>query len=284
MRLILLILLLLNSLLFAKVFSFTTVPDHNTEALKKHFSKLAIYLEKELKIKVKFVPSTSYGDSISDFAKNKVQLAWFGALAGIKARHSVPGSQAIVQGYEDTQFYSYFIVNTSTGITRARKLPKAVEGKSFTFGSKESTSGRLMPEYYIRWMLKKTPQEAFSKVNFSGSHSKTIALVQNGTYQVGVVNYAVWDKELKDGKIDTSKVRIIWKSLKYPDYQFSIRGDVDKQFGKGFMQKVQNALLKVHDKEILSAFPRSKFVKAHNSEYAIVRNVAKAVGLISQSY
>ena len=282
MRNIFLVLLLLDSITFAKVFSFTTVPDHNVEILKKHFSKLAVYLEKKLHVKVQFVPTTSYNDSISAFAKNRVQLAWFGALAGIKARRTVKGSQAIVQGLEDTQFYSYFIVNTSTGIQRAHKLPKDIEGKNFTFGSKESTSGRLMPEYYIRWMLKKTPKEAFSKVGFSGSHSKTIALVQNGTYQVGVVNYAVWDKELKDGKIDTSKVRIIWKTLKYPDYQFSIRGDVDQQFGKGFMQKVQNALLAIKDPEILSAFPRSKFIKANNSEYAIVNDIAIAVGLISK--
>lgn len=282
MRLILLILLLLNSLTFAKIFSFTTVPDHDVKALKKHFSRLATYLEKELKVKVQYVPTASYNDSVSAFANNKVQLAWFGALAGIKARQTIPGSQAIVQGYEDTQFYSYFIANTSTGIARARKLPKSIEGKSFTFGSRESTSGRLMPEYYIRWMLKKTPKEAFSKVGFSGSHSKTIALVQDGIYQVGVVNYAVWNKELRDGIIDTSKVKIIWKSLKYPDYQFSIRGDVDAQFGKGFMQKVKNALLKIKDKKILSAFPRSKFIEAHNSEYAIVNDVARTVGLIKQ--
>ncbi len=238
MRNIILISLLLISTGFAKTFYFTTQPDHNTEKLKKNYAALALYLQKMLHINVQFIPTTSYDDSISAFSSNKVQLAWFGALAGIKARASVKGSSAIVQGFEDTQFYSYFIANTSTKLKKSNRFPKDIEGKSFTFGSPESTSGRLMPEYYIRWILRKTPQQAFSKVGFSGSHSKTITQVQNGEYQVGVVNYSVWDKELKDGKIDTSKVKIIWKSLKYPDYQFSIRGDVDKQFGAGFTQKV----------------------------------------------
>jgi len=275
-----LILLLLISTTFAKTFLFTTVPDHNTKKLEKNYKKLAIYLEKALHVKVQFVPTTSYKDSIRAFAQNKVQLAWFGALAGIKARRTVKGSTAIIQGLEDTKFYSYFIANTSTNLKKSRGFPKGIEGKSFTFGSKESTSGRLMPEYYIRWILRKTPQQAFSKVGFSGSHSKTILDVQSGKYQTGVVNYAVWDKMLKDGSIDTSKVKIIWKSLKYPDYQFSIRGDVDKQFGVGFTEKVQNALLKLKDKEILSAFPRSKFIRADDSEYEIVESVAEAVGLI----
>jgi phosphonate transport system substrate-binding protein len=277
---IILILLLLISTGFAKTFYFTTQPDHNTQKLKKNYTKLAAYLEKTLHVKVQFVPTTSYSDSIDAFSKNKVQLAWFGALAGIKARRLVKGSTAIVQGLEDTQFYSYFIANTSTGFKKSGRFPKEIEGKSFTFGSPESTSGRLMPEYYIRWILRKTPKQAFLKVGFSGSHSKTIIEVQNGKYQIGVVNYSVWDKMLKDGMIDTSKVKIIWKSLKYPDYQFTIRGDVDKQFGAGFTQKVQNALLQIKDKEILSAFPRSRFIKADNSEYEIVKGVAQAVGLI----
>jgi len=281
MRNIILISLLLISTAFSKTFYFTTQPDHNTKKLKKNYTKLAVYLEKALQTKVVFVPTTSYDDSIMAFAKNRVQLAWFGALAGIKARRLVKGSTAIVQGLEDTQFYSYFIANTSTGLKRSGRFPKGIEGKSFTFGSKESTSGRLMPEYYIRWILRKTPKQAFSKVGFSGSHSKTILEVQSGKYQVGVVNYSVWDKMLKDGLINTSKVKIIWKSLKYPDYQFSIRGDVDKQFGAGFTRRVQNALLKIKDKEILSAFPRSKFIKADNSEYNIDISVAKAVGLIN---
>ncbi|NOX15665.1 MAG: putative selenate ABC transporter substrate-binding protein [Epsilonproteobacteria bacterium] len=280
MRNIILILLLIVSIGFSKTFTFTTQPDHNTEKLKKNYIKLAQYLQKMLHVDVKFLPTTSYDDSIAAFASNKVQLAWFGALAGIKARSMVPGSTAIVQGFEDTQFYSYIIANTSTKLKKSDLFPKDIVGKSFTFGSKESTSGRLMPEYYIRWILRKTPQEAFSKVGFSGSHSKTISEVQKGEYQVGVVNYAVWDKELKDGKIDTTKVKVIWKSLKYPDSQFSIRGDVDKQFGKGFTRKVQNALLRIKDKEILSVFPRSKFIKANNSEYGVIKGIAKTVGLL----
>jgi len=280
MNKIILILLLMISASFSKTFFYTTQPDHNINEQKSKFLKLSQYLEKELNVKVQFIPTTSYGNSISAFSQNKVQLAWFGAIAGIKARRLVSGSTAIIQGFEDTKFYSYFIANTNAGIKASKSFPRSIKGKSFLFGSKESTSGRLMPEYYIRWIMRNPPEKVFSKVGFSGSHSKTIAMVENGTYQVGVVNYAVWDKELKDGIINTSRVKVIWKSLKYPDYQFSIRGDVDKEFGKGFTKKVQNAFLKIKDKEILATFHRSKFIKATNSEYEIIEGVAQTVGLI----
>ena len=280
MKKIVLISLLLISSVFAKTFTFTAIPDQDETKLKERFSKIAHYLENELQVKVKFVPVKSYAASIFAFRNNQVQLAWFGGLSGVQARALVPDSKAIVQGVEDTQFKSYIIVNAKTNLKKSAQFPKDIAGKTFTFGSKGSTSGRLMPEFYIRENLKKSPDELFSKVGFSGNHSKTISLVQSGAYAVGAVNYAVWDRELKAGKIDTSKVKVIWTTPTYPDYQFTIRGDVDKEFGAGFTKKVEAALLKLKDKDILSAFPRTKFIKANNDEYAPILKVGKKIGLI----
>jgi phosphonate transport system substrate-binding protein len=155
-----------------------------------------------------------------------------------------------------------------------------IKGKTFTFGSKGSTSGRLMPEYYIRNELGGSPDNVFSKVGFSGNHSKTIALVQSGAYQVGAVNFQVWIDELKDGKIDESKVSVIWKTPPYPDYQWSIRGDVDKTFGAGFTERVTKALLSMSDPDLLASFPRSSFIPASNADYQPILDVAKQIKLI----
>lgn len=94
-----------------------------------------------------------------------------------------------------------------------------------------------MPEYFITEQFKKSPNDIFKKVGFSGNHSKTIALVQSGAYELGAVNYKVWKKELEAGKIDLSKVKIIYQTPGYPDYNFTARGDLDKQFGEGFTKK-----------------------------------------------
>ena len=40
----------------------------------------------------------------------------------------------------------------------------------------------------------------------------------------------VWGLEDKAGKIDHSKVKVIWESPTYPDYQWTVRGDVDNTF------------------------------------------------------
>lgn len=264
----------------AQTLRFTAIPDANTTRLQERFGKVAKYLSQTLGIDVEYIPVKSYAASVAAFKNNEVQLAWFGGLSGVQARRAVPGAQAIAQGEEDTQFITYFIANKKTGINPTQAFPSAIAGHTFTFGSKGSTSGRLMPEYYIRQHLKKAPDNIFSRVGFSGDHSKTIALVQSGSYEIGATNYKVWEKELSEGIIDTSKVRVIWKTPTYPDYNWSIRGDVDKTFGANFIEKVQNALINMNDPDLLNAFPRSKFIKADNSMYEPILNTAIEIGII----
>ena len=269
-----------TTLVFAKTFTFTAIPDQDETQLKKRFSQFATYLSKELDMKVKFVPVKSYAASIAAFRNNQVQLAWFGGLSGVKARLIVPNSIAIAQGVEDPKFHSYIIAHTSTGIKKSDTISEDIVNRNFTFGSKGSTSGRLMPEYYIRKTFGKSPNDVFDKVGFSGNHSKTISLVQSGAYEVGAVNFKVWDRELAEGKIDTSKVRVIYKTPAYPDYQFTARGDLDKEYGKGFTTKLTNAILNLKDKKILNAFPRSGFIQASNKDFQPVLDVAQEIGLV----
>jgi phosphonate transport system substrate-binding protein len=280
MKKILLLCMVLSTVLLSKTFTFTAIPDQDETKLKERFSKLAVYLTNELGVDVKFVPVKSYSASIAAFRNNQVQLAWFGGLSGVKARLLVKDSIAIAQGAEDPNFYSYIIAHKSTGLEKASDLNKGIRGKTFTFGSKGSTSGRLMPEYFIRKAFNEAPKDIFKKVGFSGNHSKTISLVQAGVYEVGAVNYKVWNRELKAGNIDTSKVKVIYKTPYYYDYNFTIRADVDKNYGEGFIKKVQDAIINLEDKAILDAFPRSKFIKAKNEDFQTILDTARSVGLV----
>jgi len=265
---------------FAETFVFTAIPDQDETQLRTRFGKVADYLSKALGVEVKYVPVKSYSAAVTAFRNNQVQLAWFGGLSGVRARALVPGSQAIAQGKEDVAFVTYFIANTSTGLEESKDFPKAIAGKTFTFGEKGSTSGRLMPEFYIRKAFDKAPDDVFSRVGFSGDHSRTIAVVQSGAYEVGALNYQVWERELKEGKIDTKKVRVIWRTPTYPDYQWTIRGDVESRFGKGFIEKVKAALIGMDDPAFLKAFPRSGFIEAKNSDYEPIARTGKTIGLI----
>src|SRR5262245_25316959 len=260
---------------------FTAIPDEDETRLVERFTQYAKYFESKLGVPVKYLPVKSYPAAVTAFINNQVQFAWFGGLTGVQARLSVPGSQAIAQGAEDLEFKSYFIAHASTGLTLSKEFPKGVVGKTFTFGSRASTSGRLFPEHFIRRALGKGPDEVFSPVGYSGDHSRTIQLVQSGAYQVGVLNHLVWEQEVKSGKVDTKQVSVIWETPTYPDYHWVARGDIDKTFGAGFTGRLQSAILDVDDPKLLAIFDRTKFIAAKNDDYKVIEEVGRLTGLIN---
>lgn len=267
----------------AETFVFTAIPDQDETKLVERFSGVADYLSEELDVEVRYIPVKSYAAAVSAFRNNQVQLAWFGGLSGVQARRLVPGSEAIAQGEEDPNFQTYFIANTAADIEPAddlATLEDQLRGKTFTFGSKGSTSGRLMPEFFIHQAFEQAPDELFSRVGFSGNHTRTVRLVEAGTYDVGAVNFKVWEKELASGNVDTGSVEVIWETPGYPDYQWTIRGDVDERFGDGFQAKVTEALVNMDDPELLESFPRSGFIPASNSDYQPIEDTAVSIGIL----
>jgi len=262
-------------------FVFTAIPDQDETRLVERFGRVAEYLHGRLGVQVEYLPVKSYPAAVTAFTNGQVQLAWFGGFTGVQARRMVPDSEAIAQGAEDTAFKSFFIANTKTGLKPSTDFPREIAGKSFTFGSRASTSGRLMPEYFIRKEFGRGPEEIFARVGFSGDHSRTIQLVQSGAFEVGVVDFTVWDLDNKAGKVDPAQVIVIWQTPTFPDYQWTVRGDVDQIYGAGFKQKLTAALLAIDDPAILAQFARSKFIPAKNSDYGPIEEVARATNLLN---
>ena len=266
----------------APSFVFTAIPDSDETRLVERFTRTAEHLQAKLGIPVRYLPVKSYPAAVTAFTNNQVQLAWFGGFTGVQARRQMPGSEAIAQGAEDVNFKSFIIANTKTGLKPSSGFPKEIAGRSFTFGARASTSGRVMPEYFIRAQFGgRSPDLIFSRIGFSGDHSRTIQLVQSGAFEIGVLDYTVWDLDSKAGKVDPSQVVVLWETPTYPDYQWTIRGDVDKVFGAGFKDAVRSALLGIGDAAILGQFGRSRFIPASNADYAPIEEVAKATDLLN---
>lgn len=264
----------------AQTLYFSAIPDEDSTALVARFSKVAAYLEEVLAVDVEFIPVKSYAASVTAFRNNQIQLAWFGALTSVQARRLSPGARAIAQGKEDPQFITYFIANTATGLQPSENFPEQARGMSFTFGAKTSTSGRLMPDYHIRKQTGEAPDQFFSRIGYSGDHSQTLRLVASGAWQVGALNYAVYDKTQAQVPQDVETIKVIWHTPPYPDYNWTIRGDVDATFGIGFTDKVQQALIAMDDPVLLDSFPREAFIAAKNEDFDIIEDVAVQLGLI----
>ena len=260
---------------------FTAIPDEDETRLVERFTIYAKYFEAKLGIPVKYLPVKSYPAAVTAFTNGQVQLAWFGGFTGVQARLAVAGSEAVVQGAEDVAFKSYFIAHSSSGLTASPDFPKGLDGKSFTFGSRSSTSGRVFPEHFIREATAKAPEQLFSRVGFSGDHSKTVQLIQSGAYQVGAVDRLVFENAVKSGKVEPKDVSVIWTTPTFPDYHWVVRGDYDKTFGAGAKDKLVAAMLAVDDPKMLAVFDRTKFIPTKNENYKVIEEVGKLTGLLN---
>ncbi len=262
----------------------TAIPDEKVSDQEARFQALQTYLAGQLGIRVEFSISKDYAAAVQRFANGEVHMAWFGGLTGVQARDRVEGARAIAQGAADPQFKSYFIANTSTGLERSDEFPtEAIRDLTFTFGSPSSTSGRLMPEYFVRKNTGKSAAEFFSrKVQFqkSGGHVATAEAVQAGSVQVGALNFKTYDSMVADGRLDPGKAPIIWVTPDYADYNLTVHGDLDNYFGDGFIDKLQKALVECSDQEVLKAFNREALIPASNDDFAGIEAVAKELGLM----
>ena len=263
------------------------IPDQNPEKLNRLYGLVADELSKQLGVRVSYVPVTDYTAAVSAFRTGNLDLVWFGGLTGVQASLQKPGAQMIAQRDIDAQFYSVFIANTRSGLKpiQNQKGLTVLKGKRFTFGSESSTSGRLMPQYFLGQAGVKLGDFAGGAPGFSGSHDATIALVQSGAYDAGAVNEQVWKSNLRSGKANRSKVVQIWRTPSYPDYLWLGQPNLDQRFGKGFTAKLRAAIVgwrpsDPEQKQILKLFGAQQFTTVKAGEYKTIEQVGRQIGKI----
>lgn len=261
-----------------EVFKIGAIPDQNASDMNRSLSELADYLSEKTDLKVEYVPSADYAALVTAFERGEMHLAWFGGLTGVQARNIVPDAEAIAQRPMDEEFHSVFVASPDSNIKSLADL----KGKSFTFGSESSTSGHLMPRYFLMEENINPDQDFDGLPNYSGSHDKTYKLVESGTFDAGALNISVWEAAVADKKVDTSKVDVFYTTPSYYDYHWTIN-KVDEKFGEGTQQKITDALLSINSTDqpkIMELFQSEKFIPTTNDNYHAIEEVAKEVGII----
>ena len=259
------------------------IPDQDASRLARRYDVFADYLARELTVEVKYVPSVSYAAVVTAFAQGDLHLAFFGGLTGVQARLQDPGAQAIAQREHDAQFHSKFIVRAGLPISSLEDLKARAKDLTFTFGSESSTSGHLMPRHFLTQAGIDPDRDFRSLPNFSGSHDLTWQLVQSGSFDVGALNEDVWKRAVREGKVESSKVREFYTTPDFFDYNWTVGSDIEQVYGEGFIKRIQQALLTLNTEthqEILNLFNTERFVESNNDNYRAIEEVARSLGII----
>jgi phosphonate transport system substrate-binding protein len=259
----------------ADVLRVSAIPDEAPTELQRKFKPLGAYLEQQLGMKVEFVPVSDYAAVVEALASDRLDMAWLGGFTFVQTRLKTGNAIPLVQREQDEKFTSKYITANP-----AVKSLQDLKGKTFAFGSVSSTSGSLMPRFF---MLKDgiKPEEFFSRVAYSGAHDATVAWVQAGKVDGGVLNASVWDKLVAAGKVDTSKVVVLGTTPPYYDYNWTVRGNLDP----ALTDRIKAAFLaldpaKPADKAILDLQAATRFIPTKAENYTGIEEAARAAGLL----
>jgi len=255
------------------------IPDQDPEVLQRLYGTVADAMSTALDLDVSYSPVTDYGAAVSLFRTGDLDLVWFGGLTGVQARLQTPGAEPIAQRDIDTDFHSVFVVNTSTGLAPSEDLTPLASLR-FTYGSETSTSGRLMPAYFLR--EQGVDPEGFpGGPGFSGSHDATLALVASGTYQAGVLNEQVWTSRSAAGEVDPAVVRYA-RTPAFSDYHWLLGPQATERLGDDLAGRLREYLtgLPAGD-EVLELFGAGAFVPAEAADYAQIEEIGRQLGLVS---
>ncbi|EHN65817.1 MULTISPECIES: putative selenate ABC transporter substrate-binding protein [Comamonas] len=254
----------------------SAIPDEAPTELQRKFKPLGEYLSQATGMKVVFTPVSDYAAVVESLATRKLDLAWLGGFTYVQAKIRTNGTAIpIVQRAEDAVFTSKFITADP-----AIKTLADLKGKTFAFGAPSSTSGSLMPRFFLQ-QDGLNPEKDFKTVAYSGAHDATVAFVAAGKAEAGVLNTSVWDKLVESKKVDTSKVRVFATTPTYFDYNWTVRGDLDP----AIVKKLTAAFLaldpsKPEHKAIMDLQRASKFIATDSKNYDGIEAAAKSAGLL----
>lgn len=254
----------------------SAIPDESPTELLRKFKPLGAYLSRELGMKIDWTPVNDYPAVVEGLAGRKVDLAWLGGFTFVQVRLRTGNAIPIAQRVEDERFISYYIVPAASTAKSLRDL----KGKTFAFGSPSSTSGHLMPRFYL---LKEgiNPDKDFARIAFSGAHDATVAFVASGRAEAGVLNSSVYERLIEKGDANAKAVRILAKTPPYYDYNWTVRGDLDP----ALVKKLTDVFLKLDPKnaghkEILDLQRASRFIATKPENYKGIEEAARSAGLL----
>ncbi len=254
------------------------LPDVGVDNLQNRYDPLLAYLSAETGIEHELVLPENYAGLMRMFRDQEVDLAYFGGFTFVKAQ-TFYGARPLVMREIDTRFTSLFLVR---GDDSALQLAD-FKDKTFSFGSELSTSGHLMPRYFMQEEKQIVPEQFFSEIHYSGAHDKTAYLVRDGKVDLGVANAEIIHAMIEDGRLKQGEIRTLWQTPPYADYVWAVHDYLDD----AVKTQLRNAFLKLdvnneHHNKMLSRLGARFFLPASASDFTRLKIVAESLELLQQ--
>lgn len=252
------------------------LPDQSKQTLLSQYVPLLDYLERATSLEFELSVPSDYQDLVSQFDAGRVDLAWFGGLTFVQAEQR---SQALALAFRDVdvQFTSCYLAKASDSRTSIRQF----EAEDFSFGPELSTSGHLMPRYFLTDEGLETEQ-FFASVRHSAGHDQTATWVADGTVVLGVANCIIVQSMFDNGLLSSDDVRIVETTPPYSDYVWAVNSSMNE----ATVLRILDAFLALdanvpEHRQLLRLHGANAYLPAGGENFAMVRAAAARAGLLT---
>ncbi len=250
------------------------IPTTDPSKMLRDAEPLVARLEQATGRKVTLTIPQNYAAVVEALVQGQVDVAHLGGFTFVQA-NARAGAVPLVQRERDRDFHSKLI----TAREDVRSLAD-LRGKRFAFGDVNSTSGHLMPAYFMR--KEGVDPAVIDQAIYTGGHDATALAVAERRVDAGALDEAVWERLVREGKVDASKVRVFWTTPAFADYVWAVRKGLDPAVAA----KIAGAFLALdparpEDRPILELLSaKGRYVKVDAAAYGPLREAAIREGLL----
>jgi phosphonate transport system substrate-binding protein len=235
-----------------KELNFGIIATEKAGALRQMWEPFLEDMSKATGLKVNGFYATDYAGIIEAQRFNKVQIAWYGNRSAMDAVDR-SGGEVFAQFVDldgTPGYYSYLITHKDSGITSLDQVLK--NGKQYTFGIGDptSTSGTLVPTYYVFTQNGLDPRTHF-KVTRSSNHEGNFLAALNRQVDIATSNSEMTEKVKEKNPERMAQIRILWTSPLIPRDPLVWRKDLPEDVKKKVRDFVIGYGKDAREKEVL---------------------------------
>jgi phosphonate transport system substrate-binding protein len=260
---------------------FGLISTASAEAVTGYWRPLLDDLEQRLGIKVEPLVYDDYAGVIWAMKSGAVQIAWLGNASAIEAVDRAGGEVAfqVVDTKGRSEYFAHLIVNPKSGLADVEDVFAKAAALTFGDGDINSTSGHVIPGYYLFTSRGLDPREIFKRV-VQNNHENNFLGVAEGRIDVATSNNVDLERFLTSHPNRSRDVKIIWTSPPIPSDPIVWRADLPGglkakirafmlDYGHPAPGKSPEQLAK--EARILAAMARSGFRESDNRQLIPIR-------------
>jgi phosphonate transport system substrate-binding protein len=245
------------------------LPGESAPTVMRLNEPMRAYLEKRLKIPVELVVGANYAATGEALRFGRLDVAYLGPVTYIlqSRRTKLEPFARPTHAVVGPTFQAVVIVPKDG----PAKTLADLKGQEVAFGDPASTSGTWVPRYQLLEAGLVSGRDYTLRV--LGAHDAVALAVANHKVAAGGLSLPIYDRLIKEGKIDGNAVRVLAASPAIPEYMWTFREGLDP----AFKEEIRQAFVGVSDPEVLQVFRAESFIPTVDADADRVRNWIEAI-------